>query len=48
MKVRTTTGTWRILIGEIPEVLHGLEQHGDPMAIRLPTTGVDEGTFRRT
>jgi hypothetical protein len=36
------------LVGAIPEGLHGLEEHGDPMAMPLPTTGVDEGACRRT
>jgi hypothetical protein len=35
------------VVGEIAEILHGLEQHRDPMPIHLPTTGVNEGAFRR-
>jgi len=33
------------LVWEIPEVLYGLEQHSDPVAIHLPTAGVDEGVL---
>jgi len=36
------------LVWEVPEVLYSLEQHGDPVAIHLPTAGVDEGAFRGT
>jgi hypothetical protein len=35
------------VVGAIPEIRHGLEQHRDPMPIHLPTTGVNEGAFRR-
>src|SRR5947208_16924303 len=42
-------GVWHLLelVWEVAQVLHRLEQNGHAVAIRIPITRVDEGTFCR-
>src|ERR671919_696378 len=43
-------GLWHLLevIGEIAQVLHGLEQYRDSVAIHIAAAGGDQGVFSRT